>query len=282
MNCPTKRRNTRRWIASFKVVGILTTFIAVLTFGYFTSLLAEDYNSMIEKGDKYYEQFNNLKALEEYKKAYQLSPNSFEALMKLTRAYNDVGEDIKGIRFRQEDKVIPDKAGEYFEKSTQYAELLHKKFPDKAQSYFFLAVTYGNLAIFKGGKEKVRLARDVEKNAKKTIEIDPEFAPAYIVLGVYYRRVADLNWFLKQFAKTVFGGLPNGTNEDSEKMLLKAIELDPQIIYAHYELVKTYEAIKKEDKAKEHLKKILELPVADHQDEAIKKEAERELERLGK
>lgn len=267
---------------SFRLLWILTTFSNAIIIGYFTPLLAEDYTTLVEKGDKYYEQFDNMKALEEYKKAYELSPDSFEALMKLTRAYNDVGEDIKGIRFRQEDKVIPDKAGEYFEKATQYVELLNKKFPDKAESYFFLAVTYGNLAIFKGGKEKVRLARDVEKNAKKTIEIDPEFAPAYIVLGVYYRRVADLNWFLKQFAKTVFGGLPNGSNEDSEKMLLKAIELDPQIIYAYYELVKTYEAMKKKDKAKEHLKKILELPITDHQDEAIKKEAEREMERLGK
>ena len=269
----------------FQVFGllllwILTIFGSLMIFGHSTLPLAEDYNSMIEKGDKYYEQFNNLKALEEYRKAHELSPDSFEALMKLTRAYNDVGEDIKGVSFRQEDRTIPAKAGEYFEKATQHAELLNKNFPDRAESYFFLAVSYGNLAIFKGGKEKVRLARDVEKNARKAIEIDPNFAPAYVVLGAYYRHVAGLNWFLKQFAKTIFGGLPDGTEEDSERMLLKAIELNPQIIYAHYELVKTYETMGKNDKAEGHLKKILELPVADHQDEAIKKEAEKELRRL--
>ncbi|HSE84114.1 MAG TPA: hypothetical protein VLB01_06175, partial [Thermodesulfobacteriota bacterium] len=148
----------RKNLQPFGLLWILIIFGGLIIFGHSTLLLGEDYNSLIEKGDRYYEQFNNLKALEEYRKAYELSPDSFEALMKLTRVYNDVGEDIKGIRFREEDKAIPDKAGEYFEKAAQYAELLHKKFPDRYESYFFLSVAYGNLAIFKGGKEKVRLA----------------------------------------------------------------------------------------------------------------------------
>ena len=63
------------------LLWILTLFGSLMIFGHFTPPLAEDYNSMIEKGDKYYEQFNNLKALEEYRKAHELSPDSFEALI---------------------------------------------------------------------------------------------------------------------------------------------------------------------------------------------------------
>ncbi|MGH7888916.1 MAG: tetratricopeptide repeat protein, partial [Thermodesulfobacteriota bacterium] len=246
-------------------------------------VLAEDYRSYIEQGDKYYEQFDNQKALEEYKKAYELFPKSFDALMKLTRAYNDVGEDIKGVKFRPEDETNTNKkVEENFRDAAKYAELLQKEFPDRADSYFLLAATYGHLALFQGGKKKVKLARDVEKNSKKAIELDTRYIPAYIVLGVYYREVANLNWALKVFAKTLFGGLPNGTDEDSVKTLQKAVQLNPQVIHTHFELAKTYDAMGEEDKVAGELKEILALPIADHQDKAIKQEAQRELQRLVK
>ena len=68
------------------------------------------------------------------------------------------------------------------------------------------------------------------------------------MLGIYYREVANLNWFLKNFAKAFFGGLPDGSNEDSEEALLKAIELVPTDIITYYELARTYEKMKKKDK----------------------------------
>jgi len=266
----------------FRLGGAIGIFIGLIILIHPMSLLAEDYNSYIQQGDMYYKEFDNQKALEEYKKAYELSPDSFEALMKLTRAYNDVGEDLKGIKFKPDEESNSAKVEEYFRKAAQYAELLRKKFPDRAESYFYLAAIYGHLALFKGGKEKVRLARDVEKNSRMAIGLDPKFIPAYIVLGAYYREVASLSWVLKAFARTLLGGLPNGTDRDSEKTLLKAVQLNPQVIHTHFELAKTYDAMGEEEKAAEQLKEILELPIADHQDKAIKEESEKELQRLAK
>ena len=248
-----------------KVLGIFIWGIAVLMY---IPLSASDYHALTAKGDEYYQQFDNLKALAEYQKAYDAAPERYEALMKLARAYNDVGEDLDS-----------DKSEAYFKEAVEYAELLQKKFPDSATAYSHLAVTYGNLALFKGGKDKVRLSRDVEKNAKKSIELEKEFAIPYVVLGIYYREVANANWLLKIFAKTLFGGLPDGTNEDSEKMLLKAIELEPSIL-THYELAKTYEVMGKIDKSVEHLKKVVELPIVDHRDQMKKADAEKKLSKL--
>jgi len=253
-----------------------------MVFVYTTPIMAEDSNTYIQEGDQYYSQFDNLKALEAYKKAYELAPDSFEVLVRLTRAYNDVGEDVKGIKFKPDQETNSKEVEEYFSQAAQYAEELHQKFPDKAESYFYLAATYGHLALFKGGKEKVKLARNVEENSKKAIDLDPQFIPAYIVLGVYYREVANLNWALKAFAKTLFGGLPNGTDEDSEKTLLKALELNPQVIHTRFELAKTYLAMGKEGKATEQLKEIIQLPITDHQDKEIKEVAEKELQKLAK
>lgn len=77
----------------------------------------------------------------------------------------------------------------------------------------------------------------------------------------------------------MFGGLPEGTNEDSEKMLLKSISLNPSI-FAHYELAKTYEIMRKKDKSIYCLKKALELPIADHQDRVKKTDARNMLDKL--
>jgi len=239
---------------------------------FFTELIAysSELDSTIEKGDKYYNDFSNLGALKKYTKAYGLDPENFEVLMKITRAYNDVGEDYKEQGSAE--------AEGYFIKAFEHSEIMKETFPERGETYFYLAATRGNLALFKGGKEKVNLGRDVEKYARKAIEIKPDYGEPYVALGVYYREVANLNWFLKKFAKAFFGGLPDGTNEDSLNMLLKAEELLPENVYVQFELGKTYKEIGNKEKMKEHFNKALKLPNTDHRDKYFKMHIESYLE----
>jgi len=231
---------------------------------------AEQILSHINTGDEYYSKFDNINALTNYKEAYSLDPNSFEILMKLTRAYNDVGEDFKEQGSRE--------AESYFIKALEHSEIMSEMFPDRAETYFYLAATRGNLALFKGGKDKLKLARDVEKYAKKAIELKPDYGEPHVALGVYYREVANLNWFLKKFAIAFFGGLPEGTNKDSINMLLKAEKLLPNNVYVQYELGKTYKEIGNKEKMKEHFNKALRLPNIDHRDRYFKKHISKYLE----
>jgi tetratricopeptide (TPR) repeat protein len=232
-------------------------------------LFAEDYQTFLAKGDEYYQNFDNAKALGEYEQAYKLAPEEFAVLMRLTRSYNNAGEDLDSKASKP-----------YFEQAVKYAELLLQKFPDKADTYYYLSASYGNLALFTGGKTKVKLSRKVKQNAEKAIELDPQHPESYVVLGIYYREIANLNPILKGFAKVFFGGLPGGTNEDSEKSLLKALELKPTYINAHFQLAKTYEEMKQKDKAIAEYQKVLELPQADHQDKTIQTKAEKRLKRI--
>jgi len=229
-------------------------------------------DELVATGDKYHENFDNIDAAKEYQDAYQLDKESFPILKKLVLSYNDAGED-----YREKSRK---KAEKYFRNAIKYAEIAKKEFPDKDDNYFLLALAYGNLARYSSGREKVELARDVEKNIKKMIHLQPDFAPAYVVLGVYYREVARLNWFLKQFAKTLLGGLPDGSLEDSKSMLQKAISLNPEVIYSHYELARTYESMKNYSKAIDEYNKVIELPVKDHLDPQKKKDARNEIEDL--
>jgi len=226
---------------------------------------ADTTDKYLQMGDIHHRAFNNKDALYYYQKAYESQPDSYEILKKLTLAANDCGEDQVEI-----DEL---KASEYFTLSVNYAELTKKQFPDEDDIYLLLGLSYGNSSRYASGKDKVKLARDVEKNFKKMITLRPDYAPPYIGLGIYYREVAKLNFFLKFMAKRILGGLPDGSLEDSKLMLLKAVELAPDRVFTHYELAITYFDLGDEENVKYHLQKVLELPNTDHLDPLKKKTA---------
>ncbi|MGI9534131.1 MAG: tetratricopeptide repeat protein [Thermodesulfobacteriota bacterium] len=231
------------------------------------SVYASTEESFIRQGDLHHSNFNNIKALEYYQKAYEVNPDNFEIIKKLIITSNDCGED--------QVEIDEEKAKEYFSLSVRYTEMAKEKYPDKPELFLLLGLSYGNSSRYAEGREKVKLARDVEENFKRMIELEPDYAPPYIGLGIYYREVANLNFFLKFIAKKFLGGLPNGTLEDSETMLVKAVELAPERVFTHYELAITYLEIGETEKVKYHLKKVLELPETDHLDPLKKRTAKK-------
>ncbi|MBN2451797.1 MAG: tetratricopeptide repeat protein [Lentisphaeria bacterium] len=245
-------------------VGLVWFFLAA-------GLSLAGVEDLVAKGDAAFDAFDNRSAMEYYREAYRQSPRDVRLLTRLTWACNNVGEDLDS------------KASEpYFEEAVRYAEALGTLAPERAETHFLLAISSGNLALYKGGREKVRLSRHVERDAKRAIAIDPGYSPAYAALGVYYREVATLNWALKLLAKSLLGGLPDGTLGMAEEMFLTAIEKDAANAYAHYQLAVTYEVMKEPRKAAVYYRKVLEIPVADHQDPVFQRQARARLAVIGK
>ena len=224
----------------------------------------------MQQGDLFYQQFDNVNALASYKRALETQPGNFECLSKVVRTYNDVGEDLSSKESEP-----------YYEQAVQYAEKLQQMFPDKAESYYQLAVSYGNLALLRGSKEKVKLSGSVEKNVRKAIAMNPDYADAYVVLGIYYKEVASLNGFLKAFARVFFGDLPEGTFEDALKAFHKAIALKTtRLVYTYFLIGHTYESMDEPEKAKQAYLKALGFPNTDHRDHAVKERARNRLQSL--
>ena len=253
----------------FKILTIKLLIVFILFTG---SVYGQSFELYVKQGDLFHSNFMNVEALEAYQKAYEINPNNFEIIRKLTITSNDCGED--------QVEINEEKAKEYFDLSVKYAELAKEKYPEEPEVYLLLGLSYGNSSRYAGGKEKVKLARNVERNFKKMIELKPDYAPPYIGLGIYYREVAKLNFFLKLFAKSLLGGLPNGSLEDSETMLVKAVEIAPDRVFTHYELAITYLDIGDTEKVRYHLEKVLELPETDHLDPLKKKTAKKILKDL--
>jgi len=234
---------------------------------------SSDYETYLKKGDEFHKKFDNINATINYEKAYELSPGNYEVLLKLTSSYNDVGEEYVELRKR-------DEAQKYIEKAVHYAEIFHKKYPDSADVYCYLAMSYGNLAMYRGSKEKIKLAKVVEENAKKSLKLNPDLYVSLIVLGIYNREVANLGFFERFFANTFFGDVPDGSFEESIAMFNKALKIIPNSIVPSYQLAKTYRYMGEEEKEIELLKRLLNYKIKDFRDKFAISKTKRRLENL--
>jgi tetratricopeptide (TPR) repeat protein len=248
--------------------GIIV-FLLMISTG-FAFAAAEDF---VTEGDYFYEKFDNLKALEKYEKAYSLDPDNYDVLLRLARTYNDAGEEFYEMRKMEE-------AESYINKGVKFAELFKNKFPDSAAAYTYMAMAYGNLALFKGGNEKVKLAKKIEENAKRALNMDPDNHVNYIILGIYNRELASLSWLERAFANTFFGSVPQGSYEESERLLRQALKIDPDMIVATYQLAKTYRKMDKEQQELQMLKKVTSMKQRDFRDKFAKAKAKRRVEEL--
>lgn len=233
----------------------------------FTSISAPQCKADLDSGDMSYTLFDNKKAFAFYSKALLNCPD-YESLMKTTRALIDIGEDVNGKE-----------SADYYTRALAYTDSMQMKFPDSLQSYFLVAAAAGNLAIHKGGKDKIVLARTIESNLKKALSIDSTYAPSHVILGVYYRQVATINKLSKTIAMAIYGKIPEGTLKDSERELTKALMYDNKNIFAHYELAQTFYSMNRKTEAKKQLQETLNVPNDNNQSAQIKKSAEQLLKK---
>jgi len=197
-------------------------------------------------------------------KAFKIDSTDYGVLWRISRAYSDLGEKI--------DKRVRES---YYQKALDFAVKTIKFYPDSVEGHFRKAVALGRLALYKGGKTKIELSKEVKKEIDIVKKINPEYDLAYYVIGRWHREIANLNKILKALAKIIYGGVPEASNEKAIENFKKAIELNPEYVEYRLELGRTYIMLKKWELAREQLKKCMELPSRKEKDDELKKEAEK-------
>lgn len=235
---------------------------------------ARDFKEVIQKGDELYKSFENKQALQYYLKAYEIAPDDYEVLLKVTRTYNDIGEEYVELEDNKNAEL-------YINEAIKFAELFIKKYPESAAAHSYLAMSYGNLAMFKGGRDRVKLAHKIKDNASSSVEMNPNDYLPYLILGIYNREIAGLNWFERAFANTFFGEVPKGSYAESEMMFKKALSIMPDMIIALYHLSRTYQKMERKDDEVRLLRKVMNLPLRDFRDKYAKIKAQDRLKELG-
>lgn len=223
-----------------------------------------------ERADRLQAQFKDAEALPLYREIQKQNPNAYEQLLKLCRCLNNVGEEAAA------------RGEPFFAEAVALGRALCAQFPDRKEGHFELAAAVGNLSGFKGGKEKVKMAKEIADHAQRAIDLDPAWSYGHTVLGVYHREAASVNGFLKFLADQFLDGAPQGSFAESETCLLKAVELDPEAIYPRYQLGLTLVARKKKSEALAQFRAVISLPVKDHQDAHHQKLAQQQIQEWAK
>lgn len=246
---------------------IITTFFTVQV-----QAKPNDFDKILNNAEQAYKKFDNDSALENYLKLYEGNKTEHQVFVKIVRAYIDTGEDleVKGDKNVQKN----------YEMAKKFAEEDVAKYPDKYDSHLYYAMALGRMALFAGGTEKVRLSREVKVQLDKANELNKNYYLTTALIGVYHREIASLNWFLREFAVKLFGGLPKVSMEEAVSYLESSVKENPDFIYANLELAKTYIAIDKKTEAKKILRKLLKITSSDHQDNFFKSEARKLLNNL--
>jgi hypothetical protein len=229
----------------------------------------------IKLGDEAYAQLNDQQAMNHYLEALKLEPDNYEALWKTSRAYVDVA-DVMPLP----NKEAKTRQAQMYIEATSYARKAIAANPNDTWGHFQYAAAYGKRLLLLGNKDQVNGSRLIKAEIDKAIELDPKNDLAYHALGRWHRRIAEIGGAKRLFGNILYGSIPKGSFEESEKWLKKAIELNPNFVNHHFELGMTYEDMKKYDLAAEEFQKAIDLPKTTSKDDLLKKEAAEELAAL--
>lgn len=239
--------------------------------------LAQTAEEFIKSGDEYYASWEDQKALDEYLKALEVEPKNYEALWKAARGYVDVADLMTGAG-----KEVGKQKFEMYAKAERYARQAISVNPNDTWGHFFLSAALGKKVLMLGKKEQIDASKQVKAAVDKAIELDPNNDLAYHALGRWHRRMAEIGGAKRALGSLIYGSIPKGSMEESEKWLKKAVELKPDYLNHHLELGRTYLALKKYDLARQEFNRCLELPESSAKDKQLKEEAKAELANLEK
>lgn len=131
----------------------------------------------------------------------------------------------------------------------------------KSEGHTWWAAALGNIAMFEGGKTKIRLCYAIKKELECSIALNPGDDIAYSILGSFYMALGNVSWIERQLAVVFLGSLPEGGYDESESALKKAIALAPGVIRHHFELGELYMEQDRNRDALEEFQLVATLPV---------------------
>jgi tetratricopeptide (TPR) repeat protein len=229
-----------------------------------------------KNADRLYAQFKPKEAAEELLKIVRADAQNFEALVKLSRAYIDIGDTIPESVSDWKERRLKD-----YRTAEDYARRAVKANPNSTWGYFYLGASLGHVAVVSPIARQVELAGEIRAALEKSLALDARNGFAYHAYGVWHRKMSEIGKMSRVVASVLYGrSLPEGSMEKSIEYLKIAIGLNPTIIISRLELANTYMAMEDFQAARTMLSSIRDLPAQFSDDAKHKQRAEELLEEI--
>ncbi len=225
--------------------------------------------SSIEQGDREFARIDYQRAQAIYDSVLTTSADSVDALWRLARVFVCMA-DVSP----QDQKLALYRHGEAFAYRCIQADSL------KSEGHTWRAAALGNIAMFEGGKTKIKLCNMIKQELNFSLHLNPNDDIAYSILGSFYMALGNVSWIERQLANTFLGSLPEGGYDESESALRKAIALSPGVIRHHFALGELYIEQDRNQEALEQFRQVMILPVLLASDERTQLSAARLIKSL--
>jgi tetratricopeptide (TPR) repeat protein len=220
-----------------------------------------------QNADRLYARFRAREAAGELHKVLQIDGENFEALIKLARAYIDIGDHIAENGIDSKERKMKE-----YSKAEDYARRAVKVDPSSTWGYFWVAASLGNIAMVSSVEKQLDLAGEIRDAIEESIARDPHNGLAYHIYGVWHRKLAALGQ-----GRRILAG---GSLQKSIEYLRKAVALNPTVILSRLELARSYIAVQDFPDARAMLKAILALPIQFSDDAKHKEESAQLLQEI--
>jgi len=236
-----------------------TLLLPLLAFLSFSPLWADATDDAMERAARQAPR----EALATLEAAAKAAPDRADLLAERSLAWADCA-DIETRKSAQKAAAL---------RATELAQKALAAGPKLARAHLAVAVADGKMTDFVDNSTKMELSRRIRAEALKTVELDPQQALAYEILGRWEYGFATLNPLLKAAARVAYGALPPASLENAAGYLEKAVKLNPGAISPNYQLALVYKAMGEKEKALRQWKAVAALPATDADDKAAQQEA---------
>jgi len=229
---------------------------------------------LIAQGDRDRTALNARGALTHYEAALALDSTNYDALCDAAYESVDLGEFDSSATERTS----------LYKRGEQYARRAVAANPKGADGHFQLARAIGRMALTMGMLDQVKYGgTEVHNEAMAALAIDPQYAGALDVMGVWNEKIMQLNWATRTIARTILGGhvMGEASWDNAQRYLEEAVAAEPNRIIHRLDLGRVYADRGEKDKAREQFEWIASAPVTDYNDPNYKRQAAEALKSLG-
>ncbi|XP_028396155.1 regulator of microtubule dynamics protein 1-like isoform X2 [Dendronephthya gigantea] len=224
-------------------------------------------DELIKKCDELSENDNatdNAKEMSILEDLLTRNADNVEVLLRCARAYASKANFVENAEERKE---VVFKGLEYGAKSVEILE-------DHPKAQKWYAVLLGMAAGLATLTEQVPLATKFKRHTERAIELNPEDSTNYFLLGRFCFELANLSWWQRQAVNALYTDAPTTSYEEALSHFQQAEKLGYYGLKSNWLFIgKCYKALGDLEKAKQWLKKSLEMPVKDYDDRASHEEA---------
>ncbi|GEO03672.1 hypothetical protein AAE02nite_13360 [Adhaeribacter aerolatus] len=257
-------------IKTFKVfILVLGAWLAVA--GHALASLPSD--ELLKEANRLYLEYKDGEALQKFELVLTFDSNNYEALYKLSLL------DLRiGSRFSDETQRL-----QFLTSARDYAQKALSVNANGADAHYAMAAALNNLSLMSGVKERLVNMKLVKAHLDKALALNPAHADSWQLLGRWYYKAANLNFFECTASKFISGGLPVGaSNYKAIQSLNRSIEYNPSNISSYYDLAIIYRDMKNPVKSVEVLEKAIMLQLVTSDDLELSRRCKALLHNLGK